>query len=313
MFSVLDETTRRIQQVRASYNWLSLWPPRWFWLYPISAALALLGYFRIRTVLPAAIRPYLLWTPVLGLTSLPATYWLLEKLGWALLPQLQPSRAVLFCHLFCQFTAVVAAALNWRDGRLMRASLWLVFPLSLALYGDVYDLWTLRPALPCYLLALTALGLVAARRWPHPAWAWSASLAAALFCGEVLAARNYTPADSADLQALSSWARQQTPLDAVFLFPDMGRRPEPGVFRARAARAVYVCWKQGGQVNYFPAYAREWWSRWNEVLVPGHAKLNYADLRRRGIDILILQKEEPLEPLPLLHRQGPYRVYALAK
>jgi len=97
----------------------------------------------------------------------------------------------------------------------------------------------------------------------------------------------------------------------MFLFPDLGRRPEPGVFRARASRAVYVCWKQGGQVNYFPKYAEIWWERWSQLLAPNHPALNYADLRRRGITHLVFTKEVPAEDLPPVYFSPAFRVYQL--
>lgn len=310
-FSVIDEATRKIQQIRAPYNWVSLWPAKWIWLYPLSAGLTVLALRRIGNRLPEGVRPFLLWMQPIGLLTIPLTYVLLEKAGWALLPQLQPGRAVLYCHLFCQFTGMVAAALEMEDKRPLRAFLWLIAPLSLALNGDVWDLWTLRPWQPAILLGLTMAGLWCYQRWPRPALVWAGSLLVAVFCGEAFGARNYIPLETPELTALSRWAEGNTPLNATFLFPDLGRRAEPGIFRARAERTVYVCWKQGGQVNYFPAYAKEWWARWREILVPGHAKLDYEDLRRRGIDVLVLTKDQPKEPLPLLHTEGKYRVYAL--
>ena len=119
--------------------------------------------------------------------------------------------------------------------------------------------------------------------------------------------------DTADLRAPAEWARQNTPKEAMFLFPDLGRKLEPGIFRARAARAVYVCWKQGGQVNYFASYAEKWWERWSELLRKGHAAMSYADLRARGVDYLVLSKEAPQEALPLLYEspEKGYRVYRL--
>ena len=63
---------------------------------------------------------------------------------------------------------------------------------------------------------------------------------------------NYPRIESADLRSLSEWARASTSGPALFLFPDSGTSLEPGIFRARSLRGLYVDWKSGGQVNYFP-------------------------------------------------------------
>ena len=55
---------------------------------------------------------------------------------------------------------------------------------------------------------------------------------------------------------------RNTPKDAVFQFGDAERRLEPGVFRARAKRALYVDWKAGGQVNFLQPFAMLWAERW---------------------------------------------------
>jgi hypothetical protein len=39
------------------------------------------------------------------------------------------------------------------------------------------------------------------------------------------------------VQQLATWARQSTPVDAVFLFPDAGKDLSPGIFR-QALRGV---------------------------------------------------------------------------
>jgi len=78
--------------------------------------------------------------------------------------------------------------------------------------------------------------------------------------------------DTPALTSLSNWARSETPLDAVFLFPAAGHGLEPGVFRTAALRAVYVDWKGGGQVNYQRDFATEWWFRWQQTMQGFHAE-----------------------------------------
>jgi hypothetical protein len=66
-------------------------------------------------------------------------------------------------------------------------------------------------------------------------------------------------------------------------------------------------------VNYFAGYAEKWLERWTNLLVKGHAALDYEDLRRRGIDFIVLTKDAPKEPLRETYTSpgGAYRVYSL--
>jgi len=80
----------------------------------------------------------------------------------------------------------------------------------------------------------------------------------------------------------------------VFLFADAGRGPQPGIFRAEALRAVYVDWKAGGQVNYIPGFAEQWWFRWQQTLA---AKFNPAAMPKYsglGIQYVVLQSNDRL-------------------
>jgi hypothetical protein len=307
-FSLLSDAHRKIQQTRAPYNWLGLWLPRYYFTFAITCTLAVLAERRVRRLLPPAVQPYFQWLPWIGLATIPLSFLLLENLGWALFPQLQPMRALLYCHLLCQWLGAIVAMVELRDGRWLRAALWLLVPLSLALRGD-FLLFTEQKIISQAALA----GLIALACWLGRRHA-AVFLVLPVFL--VWQGDGAPPRlESAELTTLSHWARASTGKDDVFFFPDLGRKPEPGIFRARAARAVYVCWKQGGQVNYFAAYADKWWERWSQLLAKGHAAIDYDDLRSRGIDFLILTKDQPKEALPEVFRTpgGGYRVYRLMR
>jgi hypothetical protein len=85
------------------------------------------------------------------------------------------------------------------------------------------------------------------------------------------------------LDDLARWARQNTPKDAVFQFAEAGRDLAPGVFRARATRALYVDWKAGGQVNFQKHFSDVWWQRWQKVEKPQTLD-RYREL---GIDYVV--------------------------
>lgn len=56
------------------------------------------------------------------------------------------------------------------------------------------------------------------------------------------------------------WAREHTPVDAVFLVPR-----QPGGFRVRSGRAVVGEWRDGTQLYFSPEYAAPWWERMNAI------------------------------------------------
>jgi hypothetical protein len=103
--------------------------------------------------------------------------------------------------------------------------------------------------------------------------------------------RNYPRIETAELVQLSHWARANTAVNSVFLFSDAGTDPDPGIFRARAMRALYVDWKSGGQVNYFPGFSRDWWKRWTDT-GGGHWNVtteNFPRLAELGVDYVVVR------------------------
>lgn len=310
-FSLITAKHRAIQQTRAPYNWISLWPTRYWLQFFLTGSLAIAAFLRIRTLLPTTVQPYFRFIPFIGLATMPLSWLLLEQLGWALFPQIQPMRALLYCHLFCQWLGTLAAAQELKEGKWLRAIAWMIVPLSLSLRGDILDLPATAIPNQAILLVLITAAIFIAYKWPRREYTWAASLSLALLFGEALNARAFKPVGSTSLDDLASWARQKTPNEANFFFPDLGRRIEPGIFRAKATRSVYVCWKQGGQVNYFPKYAEIWWERWSQLLAPGHPTLDYNNLRQRGITHLVFTKDVPVEDLPAVYASPSFRVYQL--
>jgi hypothetical protein len=251
LFSRLADDHAELQMMRASYNWVSVWGAQYAWHYPLACLVCFVALWRIGPEFP--LRRLMGLMVVIGLLTIPASYLLLEKMRWALMPQLQPMRALLYCILFGVILAGIAA---YRT-----------------------------------------------RGWERVVW-----VAIALYPASVqkLPAPIETPA----LRELTQWARQETPPEAVFLFPEEGRRLPPGVFRARALRALSVDWKAGGQVNYFPVYSREWWRRWNEMLVPTFTPDRVPLMAARGIDYLVLSKAKLPGQAPVWSNAA-YSVYRI--
>ena len=130
-------------------------------------------------------------------------------------------------------------------------------------------------AIPIILAAAAAFR--AKRVWESPLWL-------ALALTPAVAGPRPRIIASPSLTQLSTWAAQNTPKDAVFLFPQAGHSLEPGVFRARALRALYVDWKSGGQANFLPEFGLEWWRRYQDVMTKPQTLAHYRSL---GIDYVI--------------------------
>ena len=67
-----------------------------------------MAFARIRREIPLELRVLVLGLGILGVASMPVSWLLLEHWRWALVPQLQPMRALLFVALLVQFLTAAA-------------------------------------------------------------------------------------------------------------------------------------------------------------------------------------------------------------
>jgi hypothetical protein len=313
-FARLDPEVIAIQKFRAPYNWISLWPAETFWQYGVLAAGTALAVWRLGAT--GAARAFLLGLTAIGLASILFAYVTLDLYGWALMPQLQPARAVLF---------VTAAAVIAGGAAAMRAgarrcwaecAAWLLVPVIIPLHKSVLPLVTFN--LVDGLTAREAIVLFGMVAIIVTALVWStgrlkSALVVAVLCAYIAipvtgGVENYQRLWSPDLMALDDWARSSTPKTALFHFPQAGRALYPGLFRGEALRAVYVDWKTGGQVNYFKSLGEEWWSRWNQTMLrdPG-----IHDLKSRGIDYVVVVNSSKWLGGVAVYSNATYSVYKL--
>lgn len=265
LFARIDPALEQLQRMRASYNWVSLWPTEFYRFYAITLAIALAALVRLRERIDFVGRVFFAGLPLIGIVSLPVSYLLLERAKWTLIPQFQPARAVLFILVCTIVLTCLAGARASHAGRYCEAVAWFLAPFWIAVQTGEGPAWPLTFG----LAALTVLAVALEGR--RQAWGSVAAVlvivAAAFAIPAIGRVRNYPVLHTAALDDVSRWARTSTPKDAVFLFPAVGKSLVPGIFRAQSLRAVYVDWKTGGQVNYFKDLADEWWSRWQAVMV----------------------------------------------
>jgi hypothetical protein len=129
---------------------------------------------------------------------------------------------------------------------------------------------------------MLTLACVVYRHSPAPFFAAASLFFILPFVAHV---ETYPVLHSPELDDLAKWARESTTKDSLFQFADIGRGLEPGVFRARAVRALYADWKAGGQANFLEQFAKLWSERWTRTAKP----LPVDAYRELGIDYVVFR------------------------
>lgn len=312
----IDPAEEQLMRMRASYVWVSIWLRQYWGHYLFLWGVSMFAYWRLRQRATAEIWLLLVGLPLVGLASLPVSYLLLEKLRWALMAQVQPTRALLFVTAVAVIAAGCAAFRAIERQRWIEGSVWLVLALAVPMGPRVADVLLPQNGIAAWRLAVIcalAVTLVyTARLFSISRIAGTVLGAAALapcfvFHG-YLGITNYQNLHTPEIAELAAWARTSTPATAVFLFPDSGRNLDPGIFRATALRTIYVDWKGGGQLNFLKAFGEIWWARWQDTM---ERPLTSAEYARRGIHYLVRKPGVSYGTEPLF-RNARYSVYATA-
>jgi hypothetical protein len=288
LFGRLDPSLESLQRVRAAYNWVSIWAGRWMYLYCLLSAVAVVAWMRVRSQLTRETNIIVVGLVFIGLISVPASYLFLEGLKLTLISQFQPGRYLLYVTFFAILLSCLAAVRAATLNRYWESALFLFVPLALAAMAwDPAKLLGPRIAVAGALAVICTIALKLSRH-PRAAVAIPVAVIAAVapFVALPLAGvTNYADLHTEELNALADWAARATTRDAIFQFTDIERRLEPGVFRARARRALYTDWKSGGQVNFLREFAFLWRDRWSAV-----SKQQPLDVYRQlGIDYVVFR------------------------
>jgi uncharacterized protein YecE (DUF72 family) len=311
LFGRVDPAWEQLQRMRAPYNWASIWIGRWWLHYTLLFAASGAATWRIRRKLSDPLLLTVMALPVIGIVSVPVSYLLLEVLKWTVIPQFQPARALVFVTLFAAILCSIAAVLAAQSRKYVESALFLLAPLAVPFDNNITALLTpfespllaKRLAIVCALALFTAGVLRLSHRW-RPITLLAALLPFLVVptTGEV---RNYPALHQRELNEMAAWARQFTPKDAVFYFADLNRELEPGVFRARSKRALYVDWKAGGQVNFHRRFSELWLERWEAV----QRANTLADYGRLGIDYVVYSGEQRPSGGEQVYANNAYSIY----
>ena len=305
-FARIDPGWEKLERLRASYNWVSMWVDPLIWQYLFLWALTLIAMWRIG---PKHGRWFAFGLPLIGILSVPVSYVLTERIKWAAMPQVQPARALLWISAFAMILGAAAAVRAAERGAWWEALPWFTVVFAVPMQGRFFQITGTRWLLAIGLAAI-ACGAIAAgaRRIAVPALA--VAIAAPYFVipmiGRVV---NYPRLHTPEITALDDYAATHTPKDAMFLFPDAGQALYPGLFRAEAIRPVYVDWKAGGQVNYFRSLAEDWWRRWQTTMSGRDIAANLPKFRDLGIDYVVLKRADAIAELKPVYGNDAYVVY----
>jgi hypothetical protein len=302
----LTPLQEQLQRMRAAYVWISTWPVSRILHHVTLFGIALGAFARMRREVSLELRMFLLGLPILGLLSMPLSWLLLEHWRWALAPQVQPLRTLLFVTFSMQVLTAAAGVYAVKRRQAWEALAWFALAYVLPLQPVVTERWGWRGiAVAVALGALTAVVV-----WRGPRFAPAIGVAAFFAIPWVGGVVNYPRLHTPEIAQLSDWARTATPQDAVFLFPDAGRALYPGIFRSEALRAVYVDWKGGGQVNYLKDFGEQWWFRWQQTMVGGFRPEDLAKYEAMGIAYVVLRAPNRLPRAAVFENAG-YAAYAV--
>ena len=322
-----DQEWERLLRSRAPYNWVSIWLTPgsnilgwWLTHYLLLWGLTLIACWRLWRYAATDLKFFLIGMPLLGMLSVPVSYICLDRLKWVFIPQAQPARALLFAVAFAVLLGAVAAVRAMEQQRYWETALWLLAVFAVPMQNRVLELFMQKDPLArrrflvaVLLCALTMASLWLWRRFPRAGTIAVAGAAIVPFFTIPAAGRvtNNPRLHTPELAQLSAWARSSTPMDAVFLFPDAGSSLTPGIFRARALRAVYVDQKMGGQVNFLREFGMEWWRRWQDVMGCKLTPETLAHYREVGIDFIVVKPANRLANRSPVFENATYLVYHL--
>lgn len=316
LFGRLSDRLVQLQHFRTRYSWVSLWAPLDIWSY---LGIWICGVWASTRIAPS-IRREMHWfvtgLPLIGILCVPLSYLLLEMAHLAIIPQFQPARALLytvaFSSIFCGLAGVKAASRK----RFAETMAWFLVVIAIPLNVRIFDLLRLTDRLSVQvfgiwigLAAFTALLVrFANRAWLRPL-AFAAPLLAVYALPGPARVATFPKLNKEPVTELAHWAQKNTWGSSMFLFPDAGHEPYPGIFRALSERALYVDWKSGGQVNYFETLADEWYARFEQTMDGKFTAARLQDMLSLPIDYYVLECKHRVVGIKPVFENSQFIVY----
>ncbi|MGH9622485.1 MAG: hypothetical protein ACRD45_22610 [Bryobacteraceae bacterium] len=314
-FGKIPAWLRVLQQSHTGSVWVSSWAGTYVWQYAGIYVLGLWAIARIWPILNRQARWFFLALPAAGLLSVAVSYLGLECFAWFPMAQIQPAQNLLYTAALAAIACALAAMQAAGKRRIWEAGLWFAVVFALASDSSIFDF--LRPRsireaaalVLCFALAFALAALAAgferAPRWPPSPFA---AFLAALFAIPALLPHP-APINTKPVTCLADWALKNTWGSSLFLFPDAGRSIEPGSFRVKSRRGLWVDWQSGALADYFEAAAAEWSRRWRQAAAGPFTPERLQRLLPLGIDYYVLKKKDRLANVAPVFQNRRYVVY----
>lgn len=316
LFGTLSKRAMALQHFRTKWSWVSLWAPTDIWHYAAICVLGLWATSRIWPGIRREMRVLFICLPLWGIAAVPVSYLMLEQFHLAITPQFQPTQALLYTVAIAMIASGVAAVKAAQKQRLAEAIGWFLAMTALPVNVRIFDLFLLRSALQgrqfaVWILLASIAGV--ATTFLNRNWLRAISLlvpAAAVFALPVLARISTPPKlEMGPITELAKWAKKTTWGSSMFLFPDAGRSPFPGIFRALSERALYVDWQSGVQMTYYESFANEWYPRYEQTMDGRFTVVRLENMLALPIDYYVLHRNHALANVKPVFENGDYVVY----
>lgn len=315
-FGKLSARLAGLERYRDPSSWVSLWAPRDIWHYLAVWLCGLWATVRIWPALNRQTRWFFVLLPLFGILSIPASFILLERLGWSLIPQLKPARELVFTVAITSIASSIAGIRAALVRRPWESWLWFLVVFALPMNTRVFELLRVNHLTNLIQLVLcTALAAILAmllNRFVATRWralAFLTPLLAIFAIPTIGRVENYPKIDKKPIVEVASWAEDNTWGSSMFLFPDAGRELYPGIFRAESRRALWVDWESGGLVNYFESFATEWWDRWHQTMDGPFSPERLAGMLSLPIDYIVLKQPNKLAAAKPVFMNAEFVVY----
>ena len=322
-FATLNPALENLQRMRASYNWAGTWADIYWGKYAFLLVISLIAARSLHVLAPKSLSWFhggLTW---IGAGSVLFSYLLLDTAKWALGPQVQFARALLFVLAWALLGAIACGMKAAIKGNYFSALLWLYLAYGVPVQVQTWELflpWSKDVNRMNLLLAMAlATSAIFAtvlsgrlNQWQRPIAITVLAAASFFAMRDVAKIYVYPKVHTPDLANLARWARTATPADCVFHFPDAKQELYPGLFRGDAVRAIYVDWKSGGQVNFHEKLANQWWQRWQSEMAEGYNTRpieSYAAIA----DFVVLKTKNRLTNARAIYENGTYLVYQVPR
>lgn len=318
-FGVLPAGIMAVEQYRTPNVWISLWSASDIWSLLAIYVCGVWATTRIWRTLNRTFRWFVVALPLGGVLSMPVSYLALERMGWPLASQVQPTRTLIFTVAFCSLACAIAGSHAAVTRKRWEAMLWFVVVFALPINARILDLVRLnvrRDVLEAALCAGLALVLALGMLVVNSSRARYATLLvpalAALLIPKLTDSQLLRRGSEQPLLQLADWAKTSTWGSSMFLFPDAGQALYPGLFRAASRRAVWVDWTSGALVDRSTLVAVEWWDRWQQTMQGMFTPQHLQEMLSLPIDYYVLRRQNQLQSVPPIFHNGEFVVYDAA-